>query len=121
MEDRILASTKKVLGVPEDYTAFDLDIMTHINAAFSVLTQLGVGPAVGFFIEDEAPVWTDFIDENVTLNMVKTYIYLKARILFDPPTTSYLIEALNKQIAEYEARISYEREGESWTIPVSSL
>lgn len=121
MEDRILASTKKVLGVPEDYTAFDLDIMTHINAAFSVLTQLGVGPAEGFFIDGEDPVWSDFITDPITLNMVKTYVYLKTRILFDPPTTSFLIEALNKQIAEYETRISYQREDESWTIPVSSL
>ena len=119
MEDRILASTKKVLGVPEDYTAFDLDIMTHINAAFSVLTQLGVGPAEGFMIEDEDAIWSDFITENTSLNMVKTYIYLKTRILFDPPTTSFLIEALNNQIAEYEQRISYQREGESWTAPVA--
>ena len=121
MEDRILASTKKVLGVPEDYTAFDLDIMTHINAAFSVLTQLGVGPTTGFMIEDEDAVWFDFITEGIKLNMVKTYIYLKARILFDPPTTSFLIEALNKQVAEYEQRISYLREDELWTTPVSSL
>lgn len=121
MEDRILASTKKVLGVPEDYTAFDLDIMTHINTAFSVLTQIGVGPAEGFFIEDGDAVWSDFITDNITLNMVKTYVYLKSRILFDPPTTSFLIEALNKQIAEYETRISYRREDASWTTPVSSL
>lgn len=121
MEDRILASTKKVLGVPEDYPAFDLDIMTHINAAFSVLTQIGVGPVTGFLIEDGDAVWSDFITEDITLNMVKTYIYLKTRILFDPPTTSFLIEALNKQVQEYEARISYEREGASWTTPVSSL
>lgn len=118
MEDRILASTKKVLSIPEDYTAFDLDIMTHVNAAFSVLTQLGVGPAEGFMIEDEDAVWTDFITDNISLNMVKTYIYLKTRILFDPPTTSFLIEALNNQVSEYETRISYQREGESWTTPV---
>ena len=121
MEDRILASTKKVLGVPEDYTAFDLDIMMYINSAFSVLTQIGVGPAEGFFLVDENAVWSDFITEDIKLNMVKTYVYLKTRILFDPPTTSFLIEALNKQLAEYEARISYQREDESWTMPVATL
>lgn len=118
MEDRILTSTKKVLGIPEDYTAFDLDIITHINAAFSVLSQLGVG---GFVIEDDTAVWSDYLTDNTKLNMVKTYIYLKTRLVFDPPATSFLLEALNKQIAEYETRISYERESESWTTPVSSL
>ena len=121
MEDRILVSTKKVLGIPEDFTAFDLDVMTHINAAFSVLNQLGVGPAEGFMIEDSDALWSDFVTENITLNMVKTYVYLKTRILFDPPTTSFLIEALNNQVAEYEQRISYQREGTSWTTPTSTL
>lgn len=121
MEDRILTSTKKVLGVPEDYTAFDLDIVQHINAAFSVLTQLGVGPSEGFVIEDDTAVWSDYITENITLSMVKTYIYLKTRILFDPPATSFLIEALNRQIEEYEQRISYQREDASWTTPVTAL
>ena len=121
MEDRILTSTKEVLGVPEDYPAFDLSIITYINSAFSVLSQLGVGPAEGFFIEDDSAVWSDYVAENIKLNMVKTYVYLKTRILFDPPGTSFLIEALNKQLSEYELRISYEREDESWTTPVSSL
>lgn len=114
MEDRILVSTKKILGLPEEYTAFDLDVITHINAAFSVLTQLGVGPAEGYMIEDDEALWTEFITEPIKANMIKTYVYLKVRSLFDPPTTSFLIEAVNKQIAELESRISAQREEELW-------
>lgn len=114
MEDRILTSTKKVLGVPEDYTAFDLDIIIHINAAFSVLNQLGVGPEEGFMIEDDDAVWSDYLIDPIKLNMVRTFVFLKVKIVFDPPTTSFLIEALNKQIAEYEWRIKEQREVELW-------
>ena len=121
MEDRILVSTKKGLGIPEDYTAFDIDVMNHINAAFSVLNQLGVGPSEGFMIESSNDSWMDFTEDNVMLNMVKTYVYLKTKILFDPPATSFLIEAMNEQLAEYEQRISYQREGESWTTPTTTL
>lgn len=113
MEDRILTSTKKVLGIPEDYDAFDQDVLIHINAAFSVLSQLGVGPD-GFMIEDDSATWPDYLQDTIKLNMVRTFVYLKVRMLFDPPTTSFLIEALNKQIAEYEWRISEQREVELW-------
>ena len=115
MEDRILVSTKKVLGLTEDYTAFDQDVIIHINAAFSVLTQLGVGPVVGFMIEDETSVWSDYLTDIIKLNMVRTYIFLKVRMLFDPPQTSFLINAINEQISEYEGRISIQRELETWT------
>lgn len=114
MENRILVSTKKILGLPEEYTAFDLDVITHINAAFSVLTQLGVGPAEGYMIDSDADLWTEFVTEPIKANMIKTYVYLKVRSLFDPPTTSFLIEAVNKQIAELESRISAQREEELW-------
>lgn len=112
MEDSILTSTKKILGVAETYTVFDLDIITHINAAFSILTQLGVGPADGFMIDDKNYFWEDFVVPPVQLGLVKTYILLKVRMGFDPPTTSYLIEATNKQIDEYLWRISTFREWE---------
>jgi len=112
MEESILKSTKKVLGLAEDYTAFDLDVITHINAAFSILDQLGVGPVGGFFIEDDQSVWTDFLAPPNQLNLVKTYIYLKVRLLFDPPATSYLISAATDQIKEYEWRLNSFREWE---------
>lgn len=113
METSILISTKKVLGITEDYTVFDLDIITHINAAFSILNQLGVGPLDGFMIEDEGAEWSDFADVPMNqLNLVKTYVYLKVGMLFDPPTTSFLIEAKTKQIEEYEWRLNVFRENE---------
>ena len=112
MEESILKSTKKILGLADDYTPFDLDVMTHINAAFSILNQLGVGPIDGFFIEDEQALWTDFLVPPNQLHLVKTYIYLKVRSLFDPPSTSYLIEATNNQIKEYEWRLNVFREWE---------
>lgn len=110
METSILTSTKKILGIAESYTAFDLDIITHINSAFSVLSQLGVGPSEGFMIEDEAPVWNDFPVPTNQLMLVRTYVFLKTRLLFDPPTTSFLIDAMKNQINEYEWRLNVFRE-----------
>lgn len=117
MEQSILTSTKKVLGIAADYTAFDLDIITHINAAFSTLTQLGVGPAEGFMIEDADAEWYDYIENDIQLNTVKSYIFLKVRYLFDPPTTSYLITAMEKQIQEFEWRLNVNRETTEWIDP----
>lgn len=110
MEESILTSTKKILGLSESYTAFDQDIITHINAAFSLLCQLGVGPVEGFFIQDKEAVWGDFTIPLNQLNLVKTYVYLKVRILFDPPQTSFLMQAANDQIREYEWRLNLFRE-----------
>jgi hypothetical protein len=112
MEESILTSTKKILGLSQDYTVFDLDIITHINAAFSILDQLGVGPEGGFAIEDESVSWTDFQVPSNQLQLVKTYIFLKVRILFDPPATSFLIQAATDQIKEYEWRLNVFREVE---------
>jgi hypothetical protein len=117
MEQSILTSTKKILGIAEDYTVFDLDIITHINSAFSTLTQLGVGPSVGFMIEDETAVWTDFIVDDAQYNSVKSYVFLKVRQLFDPPQTSYLISAVEKQIQELEWRLNVHREETAWVDP----
>lgn len=117
MEQSILTSTKKVLGIAADYTAFDLDIITHINAVFSTLTQLGVGPAAGFMIEDADAEWYDYIEDDIQLNTVKSYVFLKVRQLFDPPTTSYLIAAMEKQIQEFEWRLNVNRETTEWVDP----
>lgn len=121
MEQSILTSTKKILGIAADYTAFDLDIITHINAAFSTLTQLGVGPADGFMIEDASAVWEDYIENEGQLNTIKSYVFLKVRQLFDPPTTSYLITATEKQIAEFEWRLNVSRESTEWVDPDPDL
>jgi hypothetical protein len=117
METSILNSTKKILGLAEDYTVFDHDVITHINTAFSILTQLGVGPTAGFMIEDAAAEWTDFIGDDPQLNSVKTYVFLKVRQVFDPPGTSYLIAAMEKQIEELEWRLNVTREETMWVNP----
>ena len=106
METSILTSIKKLLGVAEDYTEFDEDIMTHINSVFLNLTQLGVGPEEGFMIEDNAAEWEDFINNSVQLQAVKTYVYLKVKLLFDPPLSSSVTESSNRMIAELEWRLN---------------
>lgn len=112
MEDSILKSVKKILGIAADYTAFDLDILTHINSTFGVLTQLGIGPVDGFMIEDDAATWDSYGVPQNQLNLIRTYVYLKARLLFDPPATSYLITLAEEQIKEYEWRINHSREND---------
>lgn len=106
METSILTSIKKLLGVAEDYTEFDEDIMTNINSVFLNLTQLGVGPEEGFMIEDNTAVWEDFINNSVQLQAVKTYVYLKVKLLFDPPLSSSVTESINRMIAELEWRLN---------------
>ena len=104
--DSILTSIKKLLGVAEEYDHFDTDIIIHINTVFSVLTQLGVGPSDGFSITDENAVWSDYIKSDSRLEMLKSYMYLKVKLLFDPPLGTAYIEAINQQISELECRIN---------------
>ena len=106
METSILTSIKKMLGVAEDYTEFDEDIITHINSVFLNLTQLGVGPEEGFMIEDDTAIWEDFIDDSIQLQAVKTYMYLKVKLLFDPPLSSSVTESFTRMIAELEWRLN---------------
>lgn len=110
MEESILKSTKKILGLDAAYTAFDLDVITHINAAFSILDQLGVGPLGGFSIEDDSTGWSEYVAPPNQLHLIKTYVYLKVRLLFDPPSTSFLINAYEEQLKEYEWRLNVMRE-----------
>lgn len=118
MEPSILLSVKKVLGIAAEYLAFDQDVMMHINTALSTLTQLGVGPATGFTVDSVDDDWTDFIDlTDHQYNAVKSYVFLKVRMLFDPPQTSYLISAQNEQIRELEWRLNVHREETGWTDP----
>lgn len=106
--ESILISIKKLLGIPNDYTQFDDDIIMHINSVLLNLTQLGVGPETGFSIEDDSSEWTDFVDieNNAQLHAIKTYIYLKVKLLFDPPLSSSVVDAMNRQIAEFEWRLN---------------
>lgn len=106
--ESILTSIKKMLGIDEEYTHFDADIIMHINSVLMILTQLGVGPAEGFVIEDDTSTWVDFIPEAnaAQLHAVKSYIYMKVKMIFDPPLSSAVIESMNRQIAEFEWRLN---------------
>ena len=104
--ESILTSVKKMLGIPEDYEHFDADIIMHINSVFMILTQLGVGPAEGFTIMDEDAIWSDFIQDKKTIESVKSYMYLKVRLLFDPPLSSAVLDSMNRLISELEWRLN---------------
>lgn len=104
--ESILTSIKKLLGISEDYTQFDSDLIMHINTVFLNLTQLGVGPEEGFSIQNENDAWSDFIDNNAQLQAVKSYMYLKVKLLFDPPLSSSVIESMNRMISELEFRLN---------------
>lgn len=106
MENNILTSIKKLLGVSEEYQEFDTDIIMHINTVFLNLTQLGVGPEEGFSIEDETAEWDEFIEDNAQLNAVKSYVYLKVKLLFDPPLSSSVTQSMERMIAELEWRLN---------------
>ena len=104
--DSILTSIKKLLGIAEDYEHFDQDLIIHINSVLSVLTQLGVGPAEGFSIEDENATWNDFIPEDKRLSSIRSYVYMKVKLLFDPPLSSSVMESMNRMISEFEWRLN---------------
>lgn len=104
--ESILTSIKKLLGPSAEYEHFDPDIIMHINSALMVLTQIGVGPAEGFVIEDETSLWTDFLPDGKNLEAVKTYIYLKVKIVFDPPLNAAVLESYKQMIIEYESRLN---------------
>ena len=111
--ESILTSIKKLLGIAEEYTHFDADIIMHINSVFMTLTQLGVGPSEGFYIEDDGACWTDFIPDLNKLQAVKTYIYLKVKLVFDPGSVgSSTLASYERQIQELEWRLNVAAESE---------
>lgn len=117
MTNSILTSVKKMLDLSEDDSSFDTVVMIHINSVFATLSQVGVGPPGGFMIEDASVTWDAFLNGDKRYNMVKSYVYLAVRILFDPPSTSFVIAAQKEIMAEQIWRISSEREGNEWTPP----
>lgn len=104
--DSILTSVKKMLGITEECKDFDPDIIMHINTVLMILTQLGVGPEEGFFIEDDSSYWDDFVKDLTKLEAIKTYVYMKVRLMFDPPTSSSAMEATNRIVDELEWRLN---------------
>ena len=116
LEEKILSSIKKLLGLNDGVTVFDTDIVIHINTVFANLTQMGVGPQneegknIGFKISTGNEVWGDFTSNDILIENVKTYVYIKVKMVFDPPTSSALIDAYNAQAKELEWRL-YTQEG----------
>lgn len=106
MNESILVSIKKLLGITEEYTHFDADIIMHINSVFFVLWQLGVGPSAPFMIEDDSYTWDDFLTDNTNFELVKSYMYMKVRLMFDPPLSSTVIDSMKRMIDEYEWRLN---------------
>ena len=109
--DSILQSIEKLLGLDENYDAFDDDVMMHINSVLMILTQLGVGPKNGFSITGEEETWGDYLGEDISkLSAVKTYVYLKVKTMFDPTSSSVVNEATKEMLKELEWRLNSEIE-----------
>lgn len=108
MPNSILTSIKKLLGITEEYTHFDPDIIMHINSVFMILSQLGVGPVEGFSISDSTSTWDEFVTDSQNLEAIKSYMHMKVKLLFDPPQSSAVIEAMNRMISELEWRLNVE-------------
>lgn len=106
MNESILESIKKLLGIDTEYTVFDQDILIHINSVFMILRQLGVGPDEGYKITSKNNVWSEFSEDDVYIESIKTYVYLKVRMYFDPPQNSAFAQAIQSQIAELEWRLN---------------
>lgn len=105
MAESILNSTKKYIGFEEDYHDFDMDIVMNINSVFNILKQMGVGPSDGYYIEGPNETWDDYDEDDMTKNMVKSYVYMKSKIVFDPSPSSSLNEAMKERIEELEWRM----------------
>lgn len=112
MEESVLTSIKKLLGIAEEYTQFDTDLIIHINTVLSVLGQIGVGSDGRQSITDKNTTWESFMGSEVKLDMVKSYVYLKVKLLFDPPQSSAVMDAINRNIGELEWRIFVETDPE---------
>lgn len=108
MQESILITIKKLLGITEEYEHFDADIIMHINSVFMILMQLGVGPAEGFTISDATAVWGDFLTSSKQLEAVKSYVYLRVKQLFDPPTSGTVSQATENLISELAFRLNVE-------------
>lgn len=120
VEESILKSVRRVLGLGDVTDEYDEDIIMHINSAFFTLNQLGIGPPEGFIIEDDAATWDTYLEDDLLLSSVKSYVYLKVRLVFDPPTTSFHIAAMERQIDQLEWRLNIKREHEEWTPGVTT-
>jgi hypothetical protein len=108
--DSIFVSIKKMLGLEDNYTPFDSDILVHINSALMTLTQLGIGPEEGFIVEDYSTTWGDFLTNKVMLGAVKNYVYTYVKMLFDAPSNSFVMESLKSKLEEMGWRLKVQAE-----------
>lgn len=104
--ESILLSVKKMLGLDQDYDVFDPELTIYINSVFGTLHQLGVGPTTQFRISDDTSTWSEFTTNDVEVEEVKTYVYLRVRLLFDPPSSSFVLSSFQEQIKELEWRLN---------------
>lgn len=114
ISDSILGSIKKLIGPGVEHTFFDADIITHINTAFFVLAQLGVGPSVPFTIQDDSETWSDFTSDEAKFRAVVDYVYLRVKQIFDPPTSSFVLSSMKEQQNELEWRLNVMAETPTW-------
>lgn len=110
MTDSILDTIKKMLGVDPEYDAFDIDIITHINSAFMMLYQIGVGPSTPFSISDNSTMWDSFIQDVTKFQTVKSYVYFRVKLAFDPPSSSFVLDSMKEQLREAEWRLNMQSE-----------
>lgn len=110
MTESILTSIKKMLGIDDEYTPFDVDILIHINSAFMTLCQMGIGPKEGFNVTGYEDTWSDFLTNKVMLGGVKTWVYLQVKMLFDPPTNSFVMDAYKTQAEQILWRLNVQAE-----------
>ena len=103
--ESILDSIKQLLGIEVEDISFDKELIIHINGALMVITQLGVGPSTGYRIADKNNNWSELLGERTNLDAVKSDVYLRVRLMFDPPQNSFLVKSIEEQIKEYDWRI----------------
>lgn len=108
--DSILTSIKKLLGIEKEYTHFDSDIIIHINSVLMDLNQIGIGPENGFSISGDMETWDQVLGTSGRLEAVKTFVYLKVKMVFDPPSSSTVLDAMKRQIDEYTWRLQVQTE-----------
>lgn len=110
MDESILVSIKKLLGIYSDDTSFDTDVLIHINTILTNLIQMGIGPSEGFYVSGFVETWGEFLQNESLLIQVKSYVYLKVKLLFDPPTNSSMLDSIRQLAAELEWRLFIERD-----------
>lgn len=118
VEGSILDTMKKTLGIAADYDVFDEELKIHINSVLAVLAQVGVGAKGGFAVVDGTETWQDFLGDNPEFNNVKSLVYLRVRLLFDPPQSSHATAAMKEQAEELTWRVNVRREEDEWKLPL---